>query len=1239
MLFVQIISFGLFAQCIYQMPKANGLSINVHGSGIDVPSCMGGNSTAAPCKTLDYVAKQLSTGILSENISISIVPYKGWATRDVNFQNLHNLTILSTFDITRLKSKFSFTNITGLILNLKSLMSEINETKAHFVLLKIEACKDVTIQDTVFSRNRETAILFRDTVGNISLYNLTFTRNKNWDTRDQIESHSGGIEVVFTGTLKASYKIYNCIFEMNTAPSHYQSFATTLRADSEWRGHSLGGGLGIFYKEKCSHKEVIISGCSFRNNKALWGGGLHIMFQGQASNNTLQVLNSNFSRNSADHGGGGVCIRYFKHASISSVMNKDDWNVLNISQVIFQQNNAEFGGGLLILSTYNQYPYDTKMTFMNCDWLSNQALYGSAVVVSPALFQLLDKGQLPVPEFISCHIKLNFLHKLTYKYSTLYSDRFAGIFIVTKSTVQFSGETKFEENKDSALYLNSATAAFSSGSNVVFTGNIGFRGGAIAIYGYSSLLLNQNSSFIFENNTANTLGGAIYQYSEDQHEYKHGRLCFIRHESETTNSSTICISFSNNSAGVLGQSIYSSSLYPCHFFKSSHLGRNNSLSSDVLSFIGNVSFDKMERSISTSSKELRTVDIQSEYKVFPGGILNLSLVSIDELGQENQNIHSYNVRMINNKTVHIDRQFTVRGKLHVSGIQGGRDVLIITQDSPRQLTLLVNVSLLNCPPGFYYDNQSLTCKCTLNGSTELFYYGISSCDSEYFHVNLHPGFWVGYGNPKTNHLPLNLFTAVCPLQFCKYSAPQMELSSNSTKLVDQVCQPHRTGILCGDCKWGYSPFFHSKNNIECGENKLCSFGILFYMLSEMVPVFFLFTIIITLDLSLTSGEVNGFVFYSQVLDSLLMKYKNSNEIVYKALIPSRIFYDIFNFDYFSVTPFSFCLWENATVVDILAFKYVTIVFAIVLIIFLILIFRKVKSKRLEEKLHLKNRLSVINGISAFLVLCYAQCIRTSFYILTPVRLRTQGGVPGDLVALFGGSVFFTGRHLFYSLIAIICIVVIVIIPPFILLTYPLLLHLLALCKLSEHWLVNKVLSLLMINKLKPLIDIFQSCYRDKVRFFSGLYFLYRIVILATFSIAHSTAQFYIIAQLSLCVFLGIHCAVQPYKKKSHNVIDSIMFLLLVIINACTIFIDVYDIQYRENYFFGARSIKFIFMAVRLILIYLPMVAFLSWLGRRLIKMFTNHIHWPKTIFKSKTTTEEDLEFSLEYRLLTNIPLS
>ena len=183
-----------------------------------------------------------------------------------------------------------------------------------------------------------------------------------------------------------------------------------------------------------------------------------------------------------------------------------------------------------------------------------------------------------------------------------------------------------------------------------------------------------------------------------------------------------------------------------------------------------------------------------------------------------------------------------------------------------------------------------------------------------------------------------------------------------------------------------------------------------------------------------------------------------------------IVYDVFNFEFFSVESLSFCLWNGSTVLDALAFKYITVLFSLGLVIFLVVILNTERCSRLcNKRRKLDSKTSVIHGLSAFLVICYAQCTRITFHILTRDILRGKPEVQELPVTYYGGIPYFGKKHLVYAMPAIICCTTIIALPPIILFLNPLVLHLLELCGLSDHRLVNRAQNLISIHRFMPLL--------------------------------------------------------------------------------------------------------------------------------------------------------------------------
>ena len=139
----------------------------------------------------------------------------------------------------------------------------------------------------------------------------------------------------------------------------------------------------------------------------------------------------------------------------------------------------------------------------------------------------------------------------------------------------------------------------------------------------------------------------------------------------------------------------------------------------------------------------------------------------------------------------------------------------------------------------------------------------------------------------------------------------------------------------------YTTYLHSPN-YECGESTLCQYGPLFYILSEIIPVTGIFLTILFFNINLTSGALYSFIFYSQIVnnhysDTLYQSYNGPLNYFLNAF---KIFYGIiFDLDIFEINQLSFCLFKNATILDLMLIKYLTTLYALFLIIVTILVLR------------------------------------------------------------------------------------------------------------------------------------------------------------------------------------------------------------------------------------------------------------------------------------------------------------
>uniref|UniRef100_A0A1X7SJR3 Uncharacterized protein n=1 Tax=Amphimedon queenslandica TaxID=400682 RepID=A0A1X7SJR3_AMPQE len=121
-------------------------------------------------------------------------------------------------------------------------------------------------------------------------------------------------------------------------------------------------------------------------------------------------------------------------------------------------------------------------------------------------------------------------------------------------------------------------------------------------------------------------------------------------------------------------------------------------------------------------------------------------------------------------------------------------------------------------------------------------------------------------------------------------------------------------------------------------------------------------------------------------------------------------------------------------------------------------------------------------------------------------------------------------------------------------------------------------------KLKPLLDSFQGPFKDQYRFFAGLYFFYRFIVLSMLVIASSIHHYYFLLALALVVFIVIQAMAQPFQEKSHNICALLVFTNMAFINGFTM--RIYYLV--SNYGYTAETITM--QWIQMGLIYVPLVA-------------------------------------------------
>ena len=946
-----------------------------------------------------------------------------------------------------------------------------------------------------------------------------------------------------------------------------------------------GGGMSLNFTRNTTRNNVTIKHCDFTNNRANFGGGLSVIFSNNPYNNSVTLSHIQFSGNEAEMGGGAMELDFHIMEYTESR------NAVTLRNCTIVENQARYGGGTMLhysrakISTQNY-----RINFTNCSWEKNKAQFGSAVEASVHASDKLISGYTMSPVFEDCRFISNYRWSIEEDYK---DDKYEivglgwgkGVFLTTGLPVIFKGNTTFFGSNASALYVSSSTIEFAAGSNVSFTNNKGLEGGAINLLGLSEIHVKDNSNFLFFNNTAIAKGGAIIYRSGNKLDFVSSRRCFIQYAGKTKNASerSITIEFKDNHAlatgnngTASGHTIYATTLNPCRRACKIHVPWQGYNCHNSIDCIGNVTC-KNDRSheVSTDGAIFALSNESYSMTAIPGKEFELKFTLLNENYEEAYDSYWVYVSKMegNQANITLDPTYSyIRDKtIKLYGKPRHKAKIVVATNNFHDIAVSLEVEMEECPPGFVTKmNHGIECVCSANTENKT-YFGILRCESKSYQAYLIRGYWIGYDTAYDHESERSLRSGYCPRGFCvRKKANEADIllpTEKSMAALNKVlCGKRRRGILCGSCSNNMSVYYHS-NSYYCDLNKKCQLGFLFYVISEIIPVTILFMIVLFFNVKFTSGALNGFIFFVQFIDTMLIDangFISTHEVLDTFMSVYLFTYRMFNLNFFTIDGLSFCLWEGANTLDIFAFKYVTVVYSIVLVIVAVLFKRFgigkclcFKNRNLSESSNISVKNTMIHGFTAFLIMCYSQCAKVTLFILTPGRIHSMGRLNHSnitkVVFYHGDYKYLDSNHIKYALPASIFGITLVLIPPLLLVIYPLCYKVLSLLRIEETRCISILCRILPLERMKPIFDSFQSCFKDKYRFFAGLYFLYRLVALLSFLITDSLTKFYIALEVQLIVMLTLQAIAHPYRGRWHNIIDVLLFANLAVINAMTMY--------------------------------------------------------------------------------------
>lgn len=464
------------------------------------------------------------------------------------------------------------------------------------------------------------------------------------------------------------------------------------------------------------------------------------------------------------------------------------------------------------------------------------------------------------------------------------------------------------------------------------------------------------------------------------------------------------------------------------------------------------------------------------------------------------------------------------------------------------------IKMQPCPIGFEFNSKHRLCKCS--DPTRL---DIIQCDNTNFSAKVFVGFCVS----REENTSLLLVTR-CP--FASHPTHVYVPLVNGTS--DFCSTLNRQNMLCSECKKKHCVSVFS-DIFECIKWHGNHWGnVAAYLAIELIPTTFFFLVILYFHIGVTTGPANGFIFFSQMMTlpieviflhyGLDLFYSSPTSEKYLAKTMAHVIdpYSIWNLDFYRIFNTRICLSEGLKVINILALRYISAVYPLVLLL-IAYIFIEMQAMNIRPIVWLwkivcfpctrwrrvwKARTSIVDAFATCILLSYNKFMYVSFLLLSHSDVYIQSG-RGKKVLNFDPSITFLSReHIPYFALSIVVILIFGIFPPILLTFY-------------QFRFCTSCLERLRLRRpgLEQFIEAFQGCYKDKTngtadrRFFAGLYFVFRVVMLLVTSQSKDVISLLQAKAVAYIIFLLVCAITQPYKKAFYTFIDCLFFALLAII--------------------------------------------------------------------------------------------
>ena len=987
------------------------------------------------------------------------------------------------------------------------------------------------------SQNREISAFRQKNIGSGMLI-LFFNRKNN----ESVMTNGYDVKII-NSAFYENFAYHQYYLQAKCASKvfhHYKSSMPVINA----------AGITTFYTQNDTSATVSIINCNLTNCVGYLAAALSIIRFPSYFDSETKIIGSYFSKNSIIgthcHGAAIAANVYYDNKSPNST-----YRPLSVINTTFSHNGVQFlkslpwSSGAISIEIHrksNEWSF-IILLFYNLTFESN-----NAHVSGSCIYGAMYVHQLQYVEETSNHVHFILESIIAYNnpsikflkpkrvYIPVSLFYFLNVHFVTING-SITSPGNFSHNYGSIFTLSSSNAIL--GGHLIFDSNIADHGAALSMLGNSQIYLTAGFKANFTNNTAQSFGGAIYAAGDT---FLSVPCTFQLY---SNNFSDISLTFKNNTATLAGANIFSTKLNSCYL-------RNGSM--ETKNMYKHIFKGIPSSSISSLAHSIHLCNATTHYNTCPGKTLHIPVKVLDYNGSatyavvtvaafEKSNLKPVKWWLSDNQESTIvkgtGKCTTLNLTIHAQKVSPDDWTLLLITISERNKFTSISVKMNDCPLGFYLNKKTGTCLCS-NLFTKLEYDNqvvLCHIDNNTFSKPNNLNIWVG--NCTGNRFCI----AYCTSNYCNNGIhfDALYINKTGTYLADSssspgtapipLCHGFRTGDLCGRCMANYSVVFGS-TKCELCTSKWWPLTAIVYIIAGPLIVLLLYT----LNLTLTTGTLNGVIFYAQLANIGLTSYFNtpcydcSKETHYLRF--SVVFISWLNLN----LGFPLCFFNGMNELWKAGLSLLFPIYLILLIGFLIILSRM--SSRVSNRLSQ----SSVQVLVTVVHLSFAKLIQAIIDVFCSVYIHIENSSHSTSLVWYsdGAVAYASTKH--KILMIITSVVVGVVILPYmavILLGKPLLMK------------VDKLREV-----IRPCFEAIHAPYKVDKWYWFGLHQIFVLVVYAIDTIGGGKELPLLMFLVTLLVYhtlLAFQSNAMPFKSKILNMLNIILLLnlnVLFMISEC-----------------------------------------------------------------------------------------